>query len=567
MTTFDITDAFLERLVQRGIVCMAWTQVYDPAGSVVLSALSAAIPLMVLFYMLAIRRAKGHVAAIVGLAVAFVLAVALWGMPFGTAVSSVAYGMANGLFPIVWIVITAVWVYNMTVESGEFEIIKDSLARLTDDRRLQALFIAFAFGAFLEGTAGFGTPVAITAAMLAGIGFNPLYAAGLCLIANTAPVAFGAIGVPVIVAGQVSGFDPNLISAIVGRQLPFLSVIVPLWLCVTMCGFKRSMEVLPAILVAGLCFAISQFVFSNYHGPTLPDIMSAIITLVGLVILLRFWKPATIWRFEGEKPTVLTGKGYSFGEVIRAWIPFIILAVMVFFWGLPQFKAFLDGISGSIATKGFAWPMLDGMVSRTLPVVPAETPYAAFFKFGWLSAGGTAILLSGFFAVPFMPKYSFGKAVACFFSTIYQLRFPVLTIATILGLAFLMNYSGMSTTLGIGFTKTGSLFPFFAPILGWLGVFLTGSDTSSNALFCGMQRSTAQAVGMPPELAVAVNSSGGVTGKMISPQSISVATAATGMIGQEGNLFRFALGHSIAMTLFICVLTYLQASVWQWMLP
>lgn len=239
-------------------------------------------------------------------------------------------------------------------------------------------------------------------------------------------------------------------------------MIVPLWLCVTMCGFKRSMEVLPAILVAGLCFAISQFVFSNYHGPTLPDIMSAIITLVGLVILLRFWKPATIWRFEGEKPTALTGKGYSFGEVIRAWIPFIILAVMVFFWGLPQFKAFLDGISGSIATKGFAWPMLDGMVSRTVPVVPAETPYAAFFKFGWLSAGGTAILLSGFFAVPFMPKYSFGKAVACFFSTIYQLRFPVLTIATILGLAFLMNYSGMSTTLGIGFTKTGSLFPFFA---------------------------------------------------------------------------------------------------------
>ena len=346
---------------------MAWTQVYDPAGSVVLSALSAAIPLMVLFYMLAIRRAKGHVAAIVGLAVAFVLAVALWGMPFGTAVSSVAYGMANGLFPIVWIVITAVWVYNMTVESGEFEIIKDSLARLTDDRRLQALFIAFAFGAFLEGTAGFGTPVAITAAMLAGIGFNPLYAAGLCLIANTAPVAFGAIGVPVIVAGQVSGFDPNLISAIVGRQLPFLSVIVPLWLCVTMCGFKRSMEVLPAILVAGLCFAISQFVFSNYHGPTLPDIMSAIITLVGLVILLRFWKPATIWRFEGEKPTVLTGKGYSFGEVIRAWIPFIILAVMVFFWGLPQFKNILNAVPG--ANLSFGWPGLHGEVMKTAPIV------------------------------------------------------------------------------------------------------------------------------------------------------------------------------------------------------
>ena len=330
---------------------MPWVQQYAPVGGVVASACLAAIPLIILFYMLAVRKAKGHVAAAAGLIGALIVAVAVWNMPVSLAISSTLNGAAFGLFPIVWIVITAVWVYNMTVESGEFEIIKDSLARLTDDRRLQALFIAFAFGAFLEGTAGFGTPVAITAAMLAGIGFNPLYAAGLCLIANTAPVAFGAIGVPVIVAGQVSGFDPNLISAIVGRQLPFLSVIVPLWLCVTMCGFKRSMEVLPAILVAGLCFAISQFVFSNYHGPTLPDIMSAIITLVGLVILLRFWKPATIWRFEGEKPTVLTGKGYSFGEVIRAWIPFIILAVMVFFWGLPQFKAFLDGISGSIATK------------------------------------------------------------------------------------------------------------------------------------------------------------------------------------------------------------------------
>ena len=403
--------------------------------------------------------------------------------------------------------------------------------------------------------------------MLAGIGFNPLYAAGLCLIANTAPVAFGAIGVPVIVAGQVSGYDPNLIAAIVGRQLPFLSVIVPLWLCVTMCGFKRSMEVLPAIAVSGICFAASQFVFSNYHGPTLPDIMSAIVTIIGLVILLRFWKPAKIWRFEGEKPTELSSTRYTAGRIIRAWVPFIILAVMVFFWGLPQFKSVLDGLCGAIATKGFAWPMLDGMVNRTVPVAAADTPYAAYFKFGWLSAGGTAILLSGFFAVPFMPKYSFGRAVACFFSTLRQLRYPILTIAAILGLAFLMNYSGMSTTLGIGFTKTGSWFPFFAPLLGWLGVFLTGSDTSSNALFCGMQRSTAQAVGMPPELAVAVNSSGGVTGKMISPQSISVATAATGMIGKEGNLFRFALGHSIAMTLFICVLTYLQATVWQWMLP
>ena len=544
---------------------MAWTQVYDPAGGVVLSALSAAIPLMVLFYMLAIRRAKGHVAAIVGLAVAFVLAVALWGMPLGTAVSSVTYGMANGLFPIVWIVITAVWVYNMTVESGEFEIIKDSLARLTDDRRLQALFIAFAFGAFLEGTAGFGTPVAITAAMLAGIGFNPLYAAGLCLIANTAPVAFGAIGVPVIVAGQVSGFDPNLISAIVGRQLPFLSVVVPLWLCVTMCGFKRSLEVLPAILVAGLCFALSQFVFSNYHGPTLPDIMSAIITIVGLVILLRFWKPSTIWRFEGEKPTVLTGKGYSFGEVIRAWVPFIILAVMVFFWGLPQFKNILNAVPG--ANLSFGWPGLHGEVMKTAPIVAQDSVYGAMFAFNWLSAGGTAILLSGLVSVPMMPNYGFGKAIACFMRTLRQLTFPIVTIAMILGLAYLMNYSGMSSTLGLAFTHTGSLFPFFSPLLGWLGVFLTGSDTSSCALFGGMQKDTATAVGMSPELAVAANASGGVTAKMISPQSLSVATAATNMVGQEGNLFRFTIGHSIAMTLVLCVLTYLQAGPLSFMLP
>ena len=544
---------------------MAWTQVYDPVGNVVGSAMAASIPLMVLFYMLAIRRAKGHVAALIGLAVAFLLAVALWGMPLGTAVSSVAYGVANGLFPIIWIVVTAVWVYNMTVESGEFEIIKDSLARLTDDRRLQAIFIAFAFGSFLEGTAGFGTPVAITAAMLAGIGFNPLYAAGLCLIANTAPVAFGAIGVPVIVAGQVSGYDPNLIAAIVGRQLPFLSVIVPLWLCVTMCGFKRSMEVLPAIAVSGICFAASQFVFSNYHGPTLPDIGSAIATIVGLVLLLKVWKPSRTFRFEGEPESNLSGSGYPASVVLRAWGPYIVLAVFVFFWGLPQFKNILNAVPG--ANLSFGWPGLHGEVMKTAPIVAQDSLYGATFAFNWLSAGGTAILLSGLVSVPMMPNYGFGKAVACFMRTLRQLTFPILTIAMILGLAYLMNYSGMSSTLGLAFTHTGSLFPFFSPLLGWLGVFLTGSDTSSCALFGGMQKDTAAAVGMSPELAVASNASGGVTAKMISPQSLSVATAATNMVGQEGNLFRFTIGHSIAMTLVLCVLTYLQAGPLSFMLP
>lgn len=542
---------------------MAWTQVYNPVVNEVVSACVAAIPLVVLLYMLAVKRAKGHYAALAGLAAAFIIAVAVWRMPVVTAISSVGLGVVNGLFPIIWIVITAVWVYNMTVESGEFEIIKDSLARVTPDRRLQTIFIAFAFGSFLEGTAGFGTPVAITAAMLAGLGFNPLYGASLCLIANTAPVAFGAIGAPVLTAASVSGMDANLISQVAARQLPILAIVIPFWLSVVMCGFRRSLEILPAIIVAGICFAGALFVFANFHGPTLPDVMAAIATIAGLLVLLRFWKPSRIFRFEGDPEIVESGTKYSGKVVLRAWGPYLILAVMVFFWGLPQFKAVLNGISAPV----FSWPLLDGMVNKTVPVVAQETVYAATFTFGWVSAGGTAILIGGFLSVPLMPGYTYGKAVKCFFTTLHQLRFPILTIASVLGLAFLMNYAGMSSTLGLAFTHTGFMFAFFAPLIGWLGVFLTGSDTSSNALFCSMQHTTATAVGIPPELAVASNAVGGVTGKMISPQSISVATSATNMVGQEGNLFRMAIGHSIALTLFLCVLVYLQSTVLSWMLP
>ena len=546
-----------------------WTHVYDPLGKLMpspeylLSALVAAIPLYLLFYMLAFKRSAGHKAAMVGTGSAVLLAMAVWGMPVPLALSATAYGALFGLFPIVWIVITAVWVYNMTVESGEFEIIKESLAALTDDRRLQAIFIAFAFGAFIEGTAGFGTPVAITAAMLAGLGFNPLYAAGICLIANTAPVAFGAIGIPIIVAAQTSGLDMQTISSIAGRQLPLLSFIVPAWLCVTMCGFKRTLEVVPALLVAGLSFAGAQFIFSNYHGPYLPDIMSAIITIVAMVILLRVWKPKQSWRFPDEPPRKSVTLSYSMGEVLRAWSPYIILAAMVFVWGLVTFKNFVKPFDG----VRFAWPMLHGFVERTAPIVKANAVYGAFFNFNIISAAGTAILFSGIISIFVMPKYGFDKAIACFFRTCHQLRFPILTIALILGLAFIMNYSGMSSSLGLAFTKTGGFFPFFAPILGWLGVFLTGSDTSSNALFSGLQRTTAEAVGVDPHLTVAANSTGGVTGKMISPQSISVATAATGLIGQDGNIFRFTLWHSIGMLAILSVLTYLQAYGLSWMLP
>ena len=545
---------------------MAWEQVYKPlSDSYFVSALVAGIPLYILFYMLAVKRAAGHKAAALATAAAVILAIAVWGMPAGLAVNATLYGAAFGLFPIVWIVITAIWIYNMTVESGEFEIIKNSLAAITDDRRLQAIFIAFAFGSFIEGTAGFGTPVAITAAMLVGLGFNPLYAAGICLIANTAPVAFGAIGIPIVVAANVTGLDMMKISQICGRQLPLLSVIVPLWLSITMSGWKRSMEILPAIIVAGVCFAGSQFVFSNFHGPYLPDIMSSIVTLVGLGAFLRVWHPKTIWKFPDEAAFngERTKSSHSAGVIVRAWMPYIILAGMVLLWGLDPVKKVLD----SIILIKIQWPGLHNEVIKMAPIVAKATPYAAGYNLNLLSAAGTALLITGFLSVFIMPNYGFGKAISCLFRTIHQLRFPIVTIAMILGLAYIMNFSGMSSSMGLAFTATGALFPFFAPILGWLGVFLTGSDTSSNALFGSLQKTTAQQIGVSPELCVAANSSGGVTGKMISPQSISVATAASNMVGQEGDIFRFTLKHSIAMLLVISCLTMAQAYALKWMLP
>ena len=385
-------------------------------------------------------------------------------MPVGLAVSATLNGMAFGIFPIVWIVVTAIWVYNMTVESGEFEIIKNSLACITDDRRLQALFIAFAFGSFIEGTAGFGTPVAITAAMLVGLGFQPVYAAGICLIANTAPVAFGAIGIPIVVAAGVTGLDMMHISQIVGRQLPFLSCIVPLWLVVTMSGWKSAMEVLPAIIVAGLCFAVSQFVVSNYVGPYLPDIISAIVTIVGLGLLLRFWKPATIWRFSGVAPTEQITCQYSTGSVVRAWLPYGILAIMVFLWGLEPVKALLKPLGTT-----FDWPMLHKLVIKTAPIVAKDTPYPAVFNVNIGSAAGTAIFIAGLLSVLALPNYGYGKAFACLGRTIKTLKWAIATISMILGLAYIMNYSAMSSTLGLAFTATGALFPYLLPNLGLAG--------------------------------------------------------------------------------------------------
>lgn len=542
---------------------MKWMQVYDPFGDILLSAAVAALPLIFLLYMLGVRRSPGHLAALTATGSALVLAIVAYQMPVSLAIQSTVYGLVIGLFPIVWIVINAIWIYNMTVESGEFDIIKNSLANLTDDRRLQAVFVAFALGAFIEGTAGFGSPVAITAAMLAGLGFDKVYAAGICLIANTAPVAFGGIGIPLIVAAQVTGLDIMKLSQIVGRQLPFLSCIVPIWICITMAGWKKTVDVFPALLVAGLAFALTQFGFSNYHGPYLVDIMSSVATILALGLFLRVWKPKEVWHFPGEVAADHSKKvEYTTGQVVRAWMPYAFIGILIFLWSFPFMKVLLSHVGFK-----FAWPGLHNLIIKTAPIVAQNTPYGAIYDFAFGASTGTAIFLAGVLSVFVIPRYGFGQAYSCYAKTVYQLRLSILTIATVLGLAFLMNYSGMSSTLGLAFTKTGSFYPFFAPILGWMGVFLTGSDTSSNALFGNLQKTTAEQLGLDPHLTLAANSSGGVVGKMISPQSISVATAATNMVGEEGTILRFTVVHSFAMLLFIAGMTYLQAYGLSWMLP
>ncbi len=544
---------------------MTWTQEYIPLGNLALSTLAAAIPIIVIFYLLAIRRTPGEVAGISALAVAFLVAVLVYKMPVTTALAATIMGIAYGIFPIFWIVITAIFIYNMTVETGKFDIIKNSIAAITDDRRLQALLIAFAFGAFLEGAAGFGTPVAISAGMLVGLGFNPLYAAGLCLIANTAPVAFGGIGIPIIVAGQVTGIDTMKISQMVGRQLPFLSAIIPIWLIVLMAGWKATMEVLPACLIAGISFAALQFVSSDFLGPELPDILSSLAAIFTLTIFLKSWKPASIWRFPDERgnkvKAAATLPTYSSGELFTAWSPFIILTVMVILWGLKPVKALIDAPTLSIYVPG-----LHNLVTQVAPIAKTPTPMTAVYKINWLSAAGTALFIASVISAMILGVGP-GQFFRIFGKTFKQLTKPLITIPAVLGLAYIMNYSGMSSSLGMFLAGTGSFFPFFSAWLGWLGVFLTGSDTSANALFGNLQAVTAQQVGVNPILTVAANSSGGVTGKMISPQSIAVATAATGLVGKEGDLFSFTVMHSIILVVIVGIMTYLQAYILSWMIP
>lgn len=562
-----------------------WQQIYDPMGNIWLSSAIALIPIIFFFLALAVFRLKGSVAGTITVVLALLVALFLYQMPVTLALSSAIYGFFYGLWPIAWIIIGAVFLYKVTVKTGQFDIIRSSILSLTQDQRLQMLLVGFAFGTFLEGAAGFGAPVAITAALLVGLGFKPLYAAGLCLIVNTAPVAFGAMGIPIIVAGQVSGVETHAISQMVGRQLPFIVPIVLVWIMAIMDGWRGVRETFPAIVVGGGSFAIAQFLTSNYIGPELPDITAAIASLISLTLLFKVWQPKHIFRFEnqvdgknqmGDTKSVsapLPTTHYSPAQIIKAWMPFVILTAMVSLWSIKPFKdLFVKGKDGHPdgalvdMVMSINVPYLHNAVQKLPPVVTKITDYAAIYKFDWFSATGTAIVLAAIISIV-MLKMRPKQALSTFGETINELRTPIYSIGMVLAFAFIANYSGLSATLALALAHTGKAFTFFSPFLGWLGVFLTGSDTSANALFAALQATTARQIGVPEVLLVAANTSGGVTGKMISPQSIAIACAATGLVGKESDLFRFTVKHSIIFTIMMGVLITLQAYVVPWMIP
>jgi lactate permease len=557
-----------------------YQQVYDPvAGSLVLSTLVALIPIVVLFVLLAGVRMAAQWAALITLAVALVIAVVIYGMPVGLALDSTLFGAAFGLFPIVWIVINAIFIYNIIVDTGLFDTIRDSLAGVSNDRRIQVVLIAFVFGALLEATAGFGTPVAITGALMAGLGFEPIYAASLALLANTAPVAFGGFGIPILTAGAVSGLDVMELSQMVGRQTPFLALIIPGMLVTVMAGFRRMLEVLPVVAVAGIAFAGTQFLVSNLLGPELADLLAALITVVAVIALMAVWSPSSEWHFEHEPPSEDREDFDTppLGRTLYAWSPFLIIIALFL---IVQIGPIKDAISATQLAINFPnavvsettglpvvpWPGLDGNVAQTSPVVPKPTPYDAFFSTNWLSAAGTIILIGDIISLAVL-RVGPGRALRVYGESLNQLKWAILTIVAVLGLGFLLNYSGMTFTLGLAAAATGLLFPFFAPIIGWLGVALTGSDTSSNALFANLQKVTAQQIGLSPNLTVGANSSGGVLGKMISPQNLAVGTSATGLQGKEGDLLRLVLKWSIGLTIVMSILVVLQAYVFKFMVP
>jgi lactate permease len=592
-----------------------WIQVYDPLGSPWLSTAAAALPIVLLLVALAVLEWRAHIAALAGLVAALAVSIGVYGMPVPTAGATALLGAAYGLLPIGWIILNAVFLYNLTVETGQFEIVKSSVGRLSKDRRIQALLVAFSFGAFIEGASGFGTPVAICSALLMGLGFTPLYAAALSLIANTAPVAFGAIGTPILTLGAVTGIPAHTLGMMAGRQLPFVSLIVPVWLVVTMSGWKGFRGVWPAVLVCGGSFAVVQFAWSNLVGPELVDIAGGLVSIGALALFMRVWQPRAVWEFPEERaarevdgaarrrqgvdgdPARTASPHVTRNDrraVWRAWVPWLFLSVAVILWGLAPVKAFLNGGPSGLAAYRAgerpvvspvlspAWnvPFLHRAVFRDYPVVPVpidrarigDLAYrnaraeAAVFTLNWASATGTAILVAALATALFL-RVSLVQFLAIAAATFRRMRSPLATIMLMLAVGFVTRYGGTDATLGLAFTKTGWLYPFFAALLGWLGVALTGSDTSSNVLFGSLQKITAEQLGFNPVLIVTANSTGGVMGKMIDAQSIVVATASTGQVGQEGRILRFVFWHSVGLVIIMGAIVMLQAYVFPWMIP
>src|SRR6266849_6712118 len=535
---------------------MHWTKVYDPLGHWWLSTLVAALPILVLFGLLAGLKIKPHWCASAGALTAILVAVAFFRMPLMLASMSFAYGVAFGLLKIAWIVLAAVYLYDISVETGQFEIMKESVAGITADRRLQVLLVAFCFGA----------PVAIAGAFMIGLGFKPFHAAALHLLANTAPVAWGAIGTPVHTLAAVTALPESDLSAMIGRILPITGIIVPFWLVRAMVGWSETFEVLPAILVVGGSFSVTQYLWSNHVDSNLVDIAGGVVALVATVLFLRVWRPKRVWRFAEESAAApaggVGGRGYTTGQVVKAWMPFAILSVFVLVWGLPAVKSAINHAT----TPVWEVPYLHNAITRAAPVVAKPTPEAARFDFNWLSATGTGCFLAAIFA-GLLLGVSPARLARIFWRTVKRMKLAMVAISFMLGLGFITRYSGLDAVLGLAFTRTGWWFPFFGTFLGWLGVALTGSDTSSNALFGSLQRITAQQLQIDPVLMCAANSAGGVMGKMVDAQSITVATSATNQVGNEGSIFRYVFWHSIALGAVVGVIVLLYAYVFPGAVP
>jgi lactate permease len=539
---------------------MAWTQVYDPLHNWILSTLVAALPIVVLFGLLAGLRVKPHWCAIAGAGTAVLVAVAVFGMPLRLAAMSFVYGVGFGVLKIAWIVLAAVYLYDISVFTGQFEIMKESVAGITADRRLQLLLVAFCFGAFIEGAAGFGAPVAIAGAFMIGLGFKPFHAAALNLIANTSPVAWGAIGTPVHTLAAVSGLPESDLSAMIGRILPITGIIVPFWLVRAMVGWSETIEVLPAILVVGTSFSLTQYFWSNHVDSNLVDIAGGVVSIVATVVFLRFWQPKRIWRFADEHASAV--QKHTAGQIVKAWLPFAILSLTVLAWGLPVIK----GAINRATTPVWNVPWLHNAVTRAAPVVTKLTPEAARYDFNWLSATGTGCFIAAIVAGLVLGVRP-AQLAKIFWHTLKRMKLAVIAISFMLGLGFTTRYSGLDAVLGLAFTRTGWLFPFFGAFLGWLGVALTGSDTSSNALFGSLQRITADQLKLDSILMCAANSAGGVMGKMVDAQSICVATSATNQVGNEGSIVRHVFWHSIALGAIVGLIVLMYAYVFPGAVP